>query len=101
MPGGRHGVSASASETEPAKLLAVFMVDQRDGTDDPVRELRLNSWYGDVASVILRAAKLKRTPALYFHGGNSLLPGNGPLSGRSLRGTYCASSSLRYAIASR
>jgi quercetin dioxygenase-like cupin family protein len=27
MPGDRHGVSANASDTEPAKLLAVFVVD--------------------------------------------------------------------------
>jgi quercetin dioxygenase-like cupin family protein len=27
MPGDRHSVSANASETEPAKLLAVFVVD--------------------------------------------------------------------------
>lgn len=27
MPGDRHGVSANGSETEPAKLLAVFVVD--------------------------------------------------------------------------
>ena len=27
MPGDRHGVSANASGTEPAKLLAVFVVD--------------------------------------------------------------------------
>jgi quercetin dioxygenase-like cupin family protein len=27
MPGDRHGVSANASETRPAKLLAVFVVD--------------------------------------------------------------------------
>jgi quercetin dioxygenase-like cupin family protein len=27
LPGDRHGVSANASETEPAKLLAVFVVD--------------------------------------------------------------------------
>ena len=27
MPGDRHGVSANASETKPAKLLAVFVVD--------------------------------------------------------------------------
>src|SRR5499426_3635109 len=27
MPGDRHGVSANASATEPAKLLAVFVVD--------------------------------------------------------------------------
>ena len=27
MPGDRHAVSANGSETEPAKLLAVFVVD--------------------------------------------------------------------------
>ena len=27
MPGDRHAVSANASETEPARLLAVFVVD--------------------------------------------------------------------------
>jgi quercetin dioxygenase-like cupin family protein len=27
LPGDRHGVSANASDTEPAKLLAVFVVD--------------------------------------------------------------------------
>jgi quercetin dioxygenase-like cupin family protein len=27
FPGDRHGVSANASVTEPAKLLAVFVVD--------------------------------------------------------------------------
>ena len=27
LPGGRHAVSANASETEPAKPLAVFVVD--------------------------------------------------------------------------
>ncbi|WP_077963444.1 cupin domain-containing protein [Ensifer adhaerens] len=27
MPGDRHGVSANGSDTEPAKLLAVFVVD--------------------------------------------------------------------------
>ena len=30
MPGDRHAVSANASETEPAKLLAVFVVDTND-----------------------------------------------------------------------
>ena len=32
MPGDRHAVSANASTTEPAKLLAVFVVD----TDETV-----------------------------------------------------------------
>ena len=27
LPGDRHGVSANASQTNPAKLLAVFVVD--------------------------------------------------------------------------
>jgi quercetin dioxygenase-like cupin family protein len=27
LPGDHHGVSANASETEPARLLAVFVVD--------------------------------------------------------------------------
>ncbi len=30
MPGDRHNVSANASETKPAKLLAVFVVDTTD-----------------------------------------------------------------------
>lgn len=30
MPGDRHDVSANASKTEPAKLLAVFVVDTSD-----------------------------------------------------------------------
>ena len=30
LPGDRHGVSADASETEPAKLLAVFVVDTNE-----------------------------------------------------------------------
>jgi quercetin dioxygenase-like cupin family protein len=30
MPGERHGVSANASETKPAKLLAVFVVDTNE-----------------------------------------------------------------------
>lgn len=30
-PGDKHGVSANASKTEPAKLLAIFVVDDNDG----------------------------------------------------------------------
>ena len=30
LPGDRHGVSANASETEPARLLAVFVVDSNE-----------------------------------------------------------------------
>jgi quercetin dioxygenase-like cupin family protein len=30
MPGDRHAVSANASKTKPAKLLAVFVVDTKD-----------------------------------------------------------------------
>ncbi len=38
MPGDHHGVSANASDTEPAKLLAVFVVDTGETNiviDDP------------------------------------------------------------------
>jgi quercetin dioxygenase-like cupin family protein len=30
LPGDRHGVSADASKTKPAKLLAVFVVDTNE-----------------------------------------------------------------------
>ncbi|MDF0489960.1 cupin domain-containing protein [Sphingomonas sp. H39-1-10] len=30
-PGDKHGVSANASKTKPAKLLAIFVVDDNDG----------------------------------------------------------------------
>jgi quercetin dioxygenase-like cupin family protein len=30
LPGDRHSVSANASETQPAKLLAVFVVDTNE-----------------------------------------------------------------------
>jgi quercetin dioxygenase-like cupin family protein len=30
LPGDRHGVSANASETKPAKILAVFVVDTNE-----------------------------------------------------------------------
>jgi quercetin dioxygenase-like cupin family protein len=30
LPGDRHGVSANASDTQPAKLLAVFVVDTNE-----------------------------------------------------------------------
>jgi quercetin dioxygenase-like cupin family protein len=30
LPGDRHGVSANASQTKPAKLLAVFVVDTKE-----------------------------------------------------------------------
>lgn len=38
MPGDRHGVSANASATEPARLLAVFVVDTTETTlTTPIR----------------------------------------------------------------
>ena len=41
LPGDRHRVSANASDTEPAKLLAGVRVGhERDGTDDTIGELR-------------------------------------------------------------
>jgi hypothetical protein len=30
LPGDRHGVSANASKTQPAKLLALFVVDTNE-----------------------------------------------------------------------
>ena len=30
LPGDRHGVTANASKTKPAKLLAVFVVDTNE-----------------------------------------------------------------------
>jgi quercetin dioxygenase-like cupin family protein len=30
LPGQRHNVSANASETKPAKLLAVFVLDRNE-----------------------------------------------------------------------
>jgi hypothetical protein len=45
LPGDRHGVSANASKTKPAKLLrGVRGGHERDGTDDPIRELRINTF---------------------------------------------------------
>jgi quercetin dioxygenase-like cupin family protein len=41
MPGDHHGVSANASDTEPAKLLAVFVVDTDETNiviEDPVTQ---------------------------------------------------------------
>ena len=39
LPGDRHSVSANASETKPAKLLAVFVVDTNETElTDPVGE---------------------------------------------------------------
>ncbi len=32
MPGDRHGVSANDSKTDPARLLAVFVVDTNEKT---------------------------------------------------------------------
>src|SRR5262245_56818149 len=46
----RHGVSANASKTQPAKLLARGE-HERDGTGDPIRELRSNYLScGDITS---------------------------------------------------
>ena len=36
LPGDRHGVSANASETEPAKLMAVFVVDTSETVGIPI-----------------------------------------------------------------
>ena len=52
LPGDRHSVSANASDTEPAKLLAVFVVDTNETElTIPIRELRFNTF---------RAERLRR-----------------------------------------
>lgn len=56
LPGDRHGVSANASEMKPAKLLAgVRDGYERDGTDDPIPELRFNTFRAE----ILRREKMR------------------------------------------
>ena len=41
LPGDRHGVSANASKTKPAQApRGIRGGHERDGTDDPIRELR-------------------------------------------------------------
>ena len=39
LPGDRHAVSANASETKPANLRGVRGGHERDGADNPIREL--------------------------------------------------------------
>ena len=39
LPGDRHRVSANASETQPANLRGVRGGHERDGVDNPIREL--------------------------------------------------------------
>jgi quercetin dioxygenase-like cupin family protein len=51
LPGDRHGVSANASKTKPAKLLAVFAVDT-------VRTLRPRQF-----NTVQMSAALADTPA--------------------------------------
>jgi quercetin dioxygenase-like cupin family protein len=41
LPRDRHSVSADASETEPAKLLAVFVVDTNETDLTTPRELEV------------------------------------------------------------
>jgi quercetin dioxygenase-like cupin family protein len=49
QPGDRHRVSANASETEPAKLLAVFVVDTNEAEpDDPIWELSFNTFRAEI-----------------------------------------------------
>ena len=56
LPDDRHGVSAYASETKPAKLLAVFVVDTNETElTIPFRELRFNT----VCPEILRREKIR------------------------------------------
>jgi quercetin dioxygenase-like cupin family protein len=45
LPGDRHGFSANASKTKPGQApCGVRGGHERDGTDDPIRELRWQNW---------------------------------------------------------
>ena len=56
LPGDRHRVSANASETKPAKLLAVFVVDWSETElTTPFRELR-SERYAHGSDPLARAA---------------------------------------------
>src|SRR5262249_34256765 len=52
LPGDRHGVSANASKTKPAKLLAVFVVD--------TNETELTILFGKLRFKTFRAERLRR-----------------------------------------
>jgi hypothetical protein len=51
LPGDRHAVSANASETQPANLRGVRGGHERDGADNPIRELTVMV----IASVVAAA----------------------------------------------
>ena len=40
LPGNRHGVSANASKTKPAKLLAVFVVDTSEKNENLTTDIK-------------------------------------------------------------
>jgi len=54
LPGDRHAVSANASETKPANLRGVRGGHERDGADNPIRELT-----GIVIASVVAAAPLR------------------------------------------
>ena len=60
LPGDRHGVSANASKTKPAKLLAVFVVDTNETELTTIRELRFDTFRAE----ILRREKKRDAKAL-------------------------------------
>jgi quercetin dioxygenase-like cupin family protein len=49
LPGDRHGISANASDTEPGQApRGVRGGHERNGTDDPVGELRFHSFRAEI-----------------------------------------------------
>jgi len=61
VPGDRHAVSANASETQPARLLAVFVVDTNETelTIHSGTEVRYLSC-GDIAGMLQQGWKKRR-----------------------------------------
>jgi len=54
LPGDRHTVSTNASNTKPAKASrGVRGGHERDGIDDPIRELRFNAFHAETFAAAL------------------------------------------------
>ena len=69
MPGSHHAISENASDTEPASLLAVFIVDSKDGpltTPDQVptdHDNDVTNLPSFACSMMIRRPFLRRRPA--------------------------------------
>jgi quercetin dioxygenase-like cupin family protein len=55
FPGDRHGVSENASTTEPARLLAMFVVDTRNNPDDTLQEMNADYSFATLGPLAARA----------------------------------------------